>query len=217
MDDLKKFIPGAMMGIVRAVISHPFEIMKLRSQINYQGTFYKNLFKGVHYSIITNALERGLQFGLYEKFKSNDKNLISSAKASLISSSLNLPYNIILLRNVIMKLSIQIPRNVFYKAACLEYTRNLNGSILFLSSYNYLKEQELPILYRAPLSSALVWTLTYPIDSYKNLLLSNQSKEIISVKRLYKGIQYPIIRAIPSSIIGFYVYEYMLDYMNKPI
>ena len=108
-------------------------------------------------------------------------------------------------------------RNVFYKAACLEYTRNLNGSILFLSSYNYLKDKELPILYRAPLSSTLVWTLTYPIDSYKNLLLSNQGKEIISVKRLYKGIQYPIIRAIPSSNIGFYVYEYMLDYMNKTI
>jgi hypothetical protein len=214
MEDFKKIIPGFTMGIVRAAISHPFEMMKLKSQINYQGSFYKNLFKGIHYSIITNALERGIQFGLYEKFKLNDNNLNSSAKASIISTSLTLPYNIILLRNVIMKSTIQIPKNIFYKSAFLEYSRNLSGSILFLSSYNYLKEKELPILYRAPLSSCLVWTLTYPLDSYKNILLSNQNKEIISIQRLYKGIQFPLIRSIPSSIIGFYVYEYMLEYMK---
>ena len=214
MEDFKKIIPGFTMGIVRAAISHPFEMMKLKSQINYQGSFYKNLFKGIHYSIITNALERGIQFGLYEKFKLNDNNLNSSAKASIISTSLTLPYNIILLRNVIMKSSMQIPKNIFYKSAFLEYSRNLSGSILFLSSYNYLKEKELPILYRAPLSSCLVWTLTYPLDSYKNILLSNQNKEIINIQRLYKGIQYPLIRSIPSSIIGFYVYEYMLKYMK---
>ena len=109
---------------------------------------------------------------------------------------------------------MQIPKNIFYKSAFLEYSRNLSGSILFLSSYNYLKEKELPILYRAPLSSCLVWTLTYPLDSYKNILLSNQNKEIINIQRLYKGIQYPLIRSIPSSIIGFYVYEYMLEYMK---
>jgi hypothetical protein len=214
MEDFKKIIPGFTMGIVRAAISHPFEMMKLKSQINYQGSFYKNLFKGIHYSIITNALERGIQFGLYEKFKLNDNNLNSSAKASIISTSLTLPYNIILLRNVIMKSSMQIPKNIFYKSAFLEYSRNLSGSILFLSSYNYLKEKELPILYRAPLSSCLVWTLTYPLDSFKNILLSNQNNEIINIQRLYKGIQYPIIRSIPSSIIGFYVYEYMLEYMK---
>jgi len=214
MEDFKKIIPGFTMGIVRAAISHPFEMMKLKSQINYQGSFYKNLFKGIHYSILTNALERGIQFGLYEKFKLNDNNLNSSAKASIISTSLTLPYNIILLRNVIMKSSMQIPKNIFYKSAGLEYSRNLSSSILFLSSYNYLKEKELPILYRAPLSSCIVWILTYPVDSYKNILLSNQNKDLITIKRLYKGIQYPLIRSIPSSIIGFYIYEFMLEYIK---
>ena len=208
-EDLKKIIPGFTMGIVRATISHPFEMMKLKSQINQSGGFYKNLFKGLHYSIITNALERGIQFGLYEKFKLNDNNLTSSAKASIISTTLSLPYNIILLRNVVMKSSFKIPKNTFYKSALLEYTRNLSGSILFLSSYNYLKEKDTPIFIRAPLASCFVWSLTYPIDAYKNILISGQ-KESLSIKRLYKGIQYPMIRSLPSSIVGFYVYEYML-------
>ena len=212
-EDLKKIIPGFTMGIVRATISHPFEMMKLKSQINQQGGFYKNLFKGLHYSIITNSLERGIQFGLYEKFKLNDNNLTSSAKASLISTTLSLPYNIILLRNIVMKSSFKIPKNIFYKSALLEYSRNLSGSILFLSSYNYLKERDTPIFIRAPLSSCFVWSLTYPIDSYKNILISGK-KECLSFKRLYKGIQYPMIRSIPSSIAGFYVYEFMLNILK---
>ena len=169
MEDVKKMIPGFTMGIVRAAISHPFEMMKIKSQINYQGQFYNNLFKGIHYSVITNALERGIQFGLYEKFKLNDNNITSSAKASVISTSLSLPYNIVLLRNVVMKSTIQIPKTIFYKSALLEYTRNLSGSILFLSSYNYLKEKDVPITVRAPASSCIVWLFTYPVDSYKNI------------------------------------------------
>lgn len=215
MEDVKKMIPGFTMGIVRAAISHPFEMMKIKSQINYQGQFYNNLFKGIHYSVITNALERGIQFGLYEKFKLNDNNITSSAKASVISTSLSLPYNIVLLRNVVMKSTIQIPKTIFYKSALLEYTRNLSGSILFLSSYNYLKEKDVPISVRAPASSCIVWLFTYPVDSYKNILLSNQTTHSISFKRLYSGIQYPLMRSIPSSIAGFYVYEYMLSYINS--
>ena len=208
-EDIKKIIPGFTMGIVRASISHPFEMMKLKSQIGQKENFYKNLFKGVHYSIITNSLERGIQFGLYEKFKLNNNNLTSSLKASLISTTLSFPYNILLLRNIIMKSSLIIPKTIFYKSIFLEYNRNLSGSILFLSSYNYLKEKDYPVFYRAPISSCFVWLLTYPIDSYKNILIS-QEKINIGIKRLYKGIQYPLLRSIPSSIVGFYVYEYIL-------
>ena len=67
-EDFKKIIPGFTMGVVRATISHPFEIMKLKSQIGNKQSLFKNLFKGLHYSILTNGLERGIQFGLYEKF-----------------------------------------------------------------------------------------------------------------------------------------------------
>ena len=48
-DDFKKIIPGFTMGIARAIISHPFEMMKLKSQLNQTNNFYKNLFKGMHY------------------------------------------------------------------------------------------------------------------------------------------------------------------------
>ena len=72
-----------------------------------------------------------------------------------------------------------------------------------------MKDYDIPIIFRAPISSCFVWSLTYPIDTYKNILISCK-KENLNIKRLYKGIQYPMIRSIPSSIVGFYIYEYML-------
>lgn len=218
-EDLKKLIPGFSMGIVRSIISHPFEMMKLKSQINYSGPFYKNLFKGLHYSIITNSCERSIQFGLYEKFKLNDNNITSSLKASFISTLLSFPYNIILLKKSIMNDNIfGLTKNILYKTSALEYSRNLSGSTIFLSSYNYLKHQDTPIIIRAPMSSIIVWVITYPIDSYKNILLTQQFSSCfnkISIGRLYKGIQYPLMRSIPSSIIGFYIYEFMLNIINN--
>lgn len=217
-ENLNNFLPGFTMGIVRAIISHPFEMLKLKAQTTEKNKFfYKNLFKGVHYSVISNSIERGIQFGLYEKFKKNDNNIfISSVKSSLLSTSISLPYNIILLRKCILSSSIKIPQNIFYKSIGLEYTRNLSGSIIFLSSYNYLKDHNMPILLRAPIASCVVWGITYPIDSYKNKLIANNiSNELLNIKNLYKGIQYPMIRSIPSSIIGFYVYEHMLKYCNN--
>jgi len=219
-ENIINFIPGFTMGTVRAIISHPFEMLKLKSQVNHTNLLYTNIFKGVHYSIISNSLERGLQFGLFEKFKKNDNNFISSIKSSTISTTLSLPYNIVLLRKVVLSSSVLIPKNILYKSIFLEYNRNLFGSIIFLSSYNYFKDNNIPIICRAPLSSCIAWSITYPIDSIKNKILADNNyifkiNNFSNIINLYKGIQYPFIRSIPSSIIGFYVYEYMTEYCKN--
>jgi hypothetical protein len=213
-EELQNIVPGFTMGIVRAIISHPFEILKMKSQINQYNYSHKNIFKGIQYSIISNALERGIQFGLYEKFRLNDGNIISSIKASVISTMITLPYNIILLKKVILNSSISIKKNIFYKTTLMEFIRNMTASILFLSSYNYLKNDNYPIFLRAPMSSCFVWVVTYPLDTYKNILISGKNINKLNIINLYRGLQYPLIRSIPSSIIGFYVYEYMLKIIN---
>jgi hypothetical protein len=212
-DDIKKFIPGFAMGSTRAIISHPFEMLKLKTQMNITSNFYQGLFKGIHLSVGSNALERGIQFYWFEKFKKKyDNVIISSFLASLISTSISLPYNVILLRKTVLEIKSNINYNIIFKSGTLEYTRNMLGSTIFLYSYDNLKKNNFPIYACGTMTSVIVWGVTYPIDNIKNQIIANKK---INLKNIYRGVQYPIIRSIPSSTVGFYVYEYLNDSLNK--
>ena len=213
--EINKFIPGFTMGLVRATISHPFEMLKLKSQMGIQHNVFKNLFSGLHLSILSNSFERGIQFYYFEDFKKRTNNiLLSSIYASFISTTISLPYNVVLLKKNILNKKIDLNKNILYKSLGLEYCRNLSGSSIFLYSYNKFKEDKYPIYVCSILSSTIVWLITYPVDNIKNQIIAgNQIK--LNLNFLYKGIQYPIMRSIPSSTIGFYVYEYLNNYLNK--
>jgi hypothetical protein len=216
-DDIKKFIPGFTMGITRAIISHPFEMLKLKSQMNIKKNFYSGLYKGVHLSIFSNALERGIQFYWFEEFKKKySNNFYSSFLASLISTSITLPYNIILLRKTLLNETNKLNKINVYKSGLLEYSRNISGSTIFLYSYNYFRTDKYPIYFASIISSFIVWGITYPIDNIKNQIIANK-KIVYDIKLMYRGIQYPLLRSIPSSTIGFYVYEYLNNLLNKKI
>jgi hypothetical protein len=212
--EVNKFIPGFTMGFIRSIISHPFEMLKLKTQMNINNNLFKNLFKGIHLSILSNSFERGIQFYYFEDIKKKTNNiLLSSVYASLISTTISLPYNVILLKKNILNKSFVINKNILFKSGSLEYSRNLSGSSIFLYLYNKLKEFNYPIYTCSILSSTIVWTLTYPIDNIKNQLIAGNNIKY-NFRFLYNGIQYPIIRSIPSSTFGFYVYEYLNNYLN---
>jgi hypothetical protein len=214
-EEFNKFIPGFTMGITRAIISHPFEMLKLKSQMNIKDNFYKNLFQGVHLSILSNSIERGIQFYWFDKFKKKyDNKLLSSFYASLISTGITLPYNIFLLKNTLLKNKDKITKTIIVKSGGLEYVRNISGSTLFLYSYNYFRTDNNPIYVSSIASSFIVWGFTYPIDNIKNQIIAERNINY-NLVNLYKGIQYPLVRSIPSSIVGFYVFEYMNNYFNN--
>lgn len=213
--ELNNFIPGFTMGFVRSIISHPFEMLKLKTQMNIKDNIFKNLFKGIHLSIITNSFERGIQFYYFKQINEKLNNiLLSSLYSSLISTTISLPYNIILLKKNILNKSIFVNKNILFKSSALEYSRNLSGSSIFLYSYNNFKNLNYPIYAASIMSTSIVWIITYPIDNIKNQYIAGNINSIKYIN-LYNGIQYPLIRSIPSSTIGFYVYEYLDNYLNK--
>jgi len=211
-EEINKFIPGFAMGFVRSIISHPFEIMKLKTQMNIHANFYNNLTKGLHLSIISNSLERGIQFYYFNEKYKTESAIISSIYASFISTSISLPYNIIILRSTILNLNTNINYKILIKSGTLEYSRNLIGSSLFLYLYQSFKDKQQPIYVSSILSSIIVWSITYPVDNIKNQIIS-KNKIKYDLKSLYRGVQYPIIRSIPSSTIGFYIYEELNSYL----
>ena len=43
--EIKKFIPGFTMGFVRSIISHPFEMLKLKTQMNINDNLFNKTSK----------------------------------------------------------------------------------------------------------------------------------------------------------------------------
>ena len=201
---INTFIPGFAMGITRALVSHPFEILKIKSQLNIKNN--SSLFKGVQYSLLASGIERGIQFGLYDFFKNNnDTNLISSLKASSFSICISIPYNFYIVNKSVVNQKFKFNLSNLSKTIPLEYLRSYMGSTIFLYSYNQLKDNNISLWLSAFGGTTAVWSLTYPIDNIRNQIISQNNN--FSIKNLYKGIQYPIFRSIPSSIAGMYVFE----------
>lgn len=201
---INTFIPGFAMGITRALVSHPFEILKIKSQLNVKNNI--SLLKGIQYSLLASGIERGIQFGLYDFFKNNnDTNLISSLKASSLSTFISIPYNFYIVNKSVVNQKFKFNISNLSKTIPLEYLRSYMGSAIFLYSYNELKDNNIPLWLSAFGGTTAVWGLTYPIDNIRNQIISQNNN--FSIKNLYKGIQYPIFRSIPSSIAGMYIFE----------
>ena len=205
-------IPGFCMGASRSIISHPFEILKIKSQLNIHKKI--NLFNGLHYSIIASGIERGCQFYLYDYFKkNNDSNLISSCKSSSLSAFIAIPYNFVIVNKSVTNQKVNFTINNLSKTIPLEYSRCFLGSTIFLYTYNEFKNNNFPLWLSAFGGTSFVWGVTYPIDNIRNQIISN--KKNFSISNLYKGVQYPLLRSLPSSIVGMYVYEKTKNYIEN--
>tara|TARA_B100000925_G_scaffold187160_1_gene141454 strand:+ start:1011 stop:1655 length:645 start_codon:yes stop_codon:yes gene_type:complete len=207
---IKTFVPGFSMGITRALVSHPFEILKIKSQLNLKKKV--PLFKGLHYSLLASGIERGIQFGLYDFFKNNnDSNLVSSLKASALSTCIGIPYNFYIVNKSVVNQKFKFNLSNLSKTIPLEYSRSYLGSVLFLYTYNELKNNDVPLWLSAFGGTTSVWSITYPLDNIRNQIISKNNN--FTFKNLYKGIQYPVLRSIPSSIAGMYVYEFVKNFI----
>jgi hypothetical protein len=216
MTDIKhnylNVIPGLFMGFSRSIISHPFEILKIKSQLNIRTKI--KLYKGIHYSIISSGVERGIQFYLYDYFReANDSNLLSSCKSSSISTFIGIPYNFYIVNKSVTNQKVNFTINNLSKTLPLEYTRCFLGSTIFLYTYNELKDNNLPLWFSAFCGTTTVWGITYPIDNIRNQIISNKNN--FSINNLYKGVHFPILRSLPSSIIGMWVYEKTKKYIDN--
>ena len=174
--DYKNLLPGFCMGITRSIISHPFEILKIKSQLdfnNHNKDLYKGLFRGLHYSMISSGIERGLQFALYDYFKkNNNSNFISSLKASSLSTLVATPYNYFMVNKAVMNTNVGFNITKLSKTIPIEYSRTFLASSMFLYTYNNLKDDyKCPLWLSAFGGTTAVWTFVYPLDNIRNQII----------------------------------------------
>jgi hypothetical protein len=229
--DLLDYIPGFLQGITRVSISYPFDyfriFMQTNTKINYSDEIKKrNFYKGVSFPMVSVPIDRAITFNFYEKLKrENYSTLECSFYPSLISSLYMTPINLINTNYIhsqerSLKLVIQdnFNKNIF-RGLTVELLRNNLSSMVYLYTYKKLSDNFNNPFINGSISSFVLWTLFYPLDTIKvRKFVSNTSYLNIikdnSLRSLYNGIGLVYLRTIPSAGLGMLVYENTKTYIE---
>jgi hypothetical protein len=228
-------IPGFVQGIVRVLVSYPFDYIRANIQSQQYKTgieFIKSVnlsprkaYNGVSIPLCTVPFDRAINFYIFEKCK---KQQLSSIFSSIISASLCsiyfVPLNYFSTKVVLSNNSIKNTWLHFKKLRSLQVyngfapdiVRNMLGSILFMSCYGTFRES-IPenkhnyLLFGVG-SSIFSWVFTYPLDTLR-ILKQNTNEDYFNIIRnnyrhSYKGFSYILLRSIPSAGVGMSAYEY---------
>jgi hypothetical protein len=230
-----ELIPGFVQGIVRVLVSYPFDYIRTNIQSNQYKTgkeFIKSvnlsprkIYNGVSVPLCTVPIDRALNFYIFEECK---KRQLSSIYSGLISTSLCsiyfVPLNFFSTRVVLSNTTVkdvwntfkQFKKTQFFRGFIPDITRNFLGSMLFMTTYGTLrdkipKEKHNYVLFGVA-ASISSWLFTYPLDTIRILKQKGNDTypQLIArnYKNLYKGFSYILMRSMPSAGIGMFAYEY---------
>jgi len=220
----KHLIAGFLGGFSYTFIGHPMDTLKTWRQNNNilkNPSFnIKNLFKGIKYPLIQNSVISSFVFSNNEYFKRNINNIhISNGLTALLTSIIICPcdkYKIMEQQKKIYPLTFKNTINS-YKDIGIVTARKMPGIFIYFSTYQKLKEKNVPVFLSGSLAGSASWLFTYPIDTIKTRI-QNEScktiKEAISKGGLNNGIGICLLRAFIVNGINFTVYENTLKYLD---
>jgi hypothetical protein len=228
-----EFIPGFLQGLTRVIISYPFDYIRT----NIQTQEYKNIFsylyqkkltvkdayRGCSIQLLSVPIDRSIQFYLFEKISKNNPIFIASISSSIISSIYSVPINFLTTHIITSHSSLSfkhiqqfLKNKTYYTGFTPELSRSLIGSILYTSSYGYLrqlidKEKHNYFIFGI-IASISSWLVIYPLDTLRVIKQTTNYpyKDIIkttSFKQYYSGFSIILMRSIPSAGAGMIVYE----------
>jgi hypothetical protein len=216
MDD---FISGAVSGLSQNIIGHPFDTIKVLKQnnmsyINKNPMFY---YRGFLYPSCSQIIVNSLNFtNIHTINKTIDNYFISGFISGFISSPIVYIFDVGKIKN-------QTNPNTFdlkFKPITMNDIINKKGKPItcfrecigfgtYFSSYNYLREKEVPVFLSGGIAGIFNWFISYPIDVLKTRQLTKNITiiEAIRMKKFYKGLGVCLLRAGLVNSVGFYAYE----------
>ena len=222
------FLPGAFSGLIKTIISYPFETIKSNKQISKQPTYLlKDLYKGISLPLATNMFKRSIQLYTYEKYQNNNT-YVAGAYGGILSSILTNPINILKTNLQTKKYSdirSQLTKKILTKGNTINIVRDSVFSTYYLGTYGYLKKKfpNSPIYYSLSgiISGSSLWIIFSPIDCIRTMLYSNYTIEsIVQVVKqnphyLWKGCSIMILKSIPVNMVNMTSYELLKEILHK--
>ena len=220
-NNLLSFLPGYCQGLSKVFTTYPFDVIKIKMQINNKANTFDTLkylcknnpkcfFRGINIPLISFPIDRAISYKIYEDLNKLKFNPYQSALCvGLISSIFNVPMqyittNAINTNKKIYKGTLNIIKNTlkdkktFFKGYSIDTIRSLSGSTIFLGTYGNIKQNLSESKQNTVISSlsaiTITWLLTFPLDTLRVLKqVSNDKIYSIAIKR-YKS----------SGILSFY-------------
>lgn len=231
------FLPGFAQGVVRVLISYPFDYVRTHLQAGTTNTWRSiplgaAAYRGVSIPLLTIPIDRALQFGIYERCQRRGySQMASSFLATLLSSVYSVPANFLqtqVMLNSKRQAKDQVAltfANMSFRGYGADTARAFASSFLYLSTYGLLRnnvpqEHHNYFLFGVA-SSSIMWSVVYPLDTLRVLRqTATRHTSYISLLRqhscrgLYRGLPLVLARSVPSSGFGMLTYEFMRECLN---
>lgn len=214
-------IAGFTSGLIQTLLGHPYDTLKTWHQnasiLKMPPLKFKNLYKGISYSLIKTPLLFSATFysNYYIKQKTNNVQ-ISSLATGLISSIITTPlhkYKVIKQQN--LKYDLNLTNILYsYKKMHIIMLREIPAKFIYFSTFDKFKQYNIPVFLSGAISGTLSWSITYPCDTIKSRILSGKCKTIKEAylkKDLFKGLQPCLVRAFIVNGMVIYIYEKVLE------
>jgi len=212
-----EFIAGACNGISQAFVGHPLDTIKVLQQnnSNWKTLKLKEFMRGVRYPIYYKIVTKSLCFDLDNRINiKNDfaRNAVVGLYLSPFTHFLDLFK--IYRQNGESITKINYRDFINYRAFVCTISRDVISYSLYIPVYTYMKKKDYGTIISAGTAGFINWSASYPIDVIRTRQITNNKNTLIeSIKMgsLYKGYNACALRGIITTIVGFTVYEKVIE------
>ena len=214
---MNDIIAGGISGIAQTTVGYPLDTIKVLAQNNMtlKNLNIRQLYRGVVYPMQSSVLSNSIVFSLNNRLKEKGyPSFINGFVSGLCVSPLVYLYDK-------AKISRQVGNNIN-----MEMYTNMRGfsmtlvrdSIaygIYFMSYDKCREHHISIPISGAIAGITNWTVTYPFDVIRNrqLALKINIFDAFKLGKLYRGLEYCLLRAVIVNSIAFSVYENVYNYL----
>ena len=217
---MNDFICGSISGLCQIIIGYPLDTYKTMMQNNsfkIKNILKINPYVGLKYPLYGSILNCSITFGtnsyLYENY--NFGSLINGFIGGGLISPIVFYFDYF---KVQKQLNIQNNFHIWKrKGKIMCFLRESIAFSVYFKTYEILHDKN---KYNSFISGGIAgltnWTVTYPIDTIKTRQTAHNINiyDAIKIGNLWKGYLPCALRAVIVNSYGFYVYQYMHDYLK---
>lgn len=197
---------GAAAGLAKTLISHPFDTLKVYSQVSrYHLPSMMDLYKGIEFPLIRNAIDNSSHMFFRDLVKCTvniDDNIFSIGfLAGILQALVTNPLDYLKLQR---QLSQPFVIQHIYRGLHWTVLKESISGAIFLTSYEELKKHSVPPGHAGSASALTAMILTFPLDT---LRVRVQSGAHMVHASHFQGIGFALAKCILSNFVALTVYE----------